>query len=107
MILTRFVAAAALILAAAVGAALSQSPSQPPSQTPQTLPPLPVKEKGFPRALAPVVEAEHAFAQHAIDHGMKPAFLSFAAPDGVIVNRRGPVNAIETWSQRDPAPTGL
>lgn len=71
------------------------------------LPPLPVKEKRFPRALAPVVEAEHAFAQRSIDEGMKPAFLAYAAPDGVIVNRRGPVNAIETWSKRDPAPTGL
>src|SRR5207253_9943909 len=56
---------------------------------------------------APVVEAEHAFAQHSIDHGMKPAFLAYAAPDGVIVNRQGFVNAIETWSKRDPAPAGL
>lgn len=71
------------------------------------LPPLPVNEKGFPRALAPVVEAEHAFAQHSIDHGMKPAFLAYAAPEGVIINRTGPVNAVETWSRRDPAPTGL
>jgi ketosteroid isomerase-like protein len=38
---------------------------------------------------------------------MKPAFLGYAAPDGVIVERRGLVNAIETWSQRNPAPTGL
>ncbi len=74
---------------------------------PTQLPPLPVKEKRFPAALAPVVEAEHAFAQHSIDHGMKPAFLAYAAPDGVVVNRNGPVNAIETWSKRDPAPTGL
>jgi ketosteroid isomerase-like protein len=77
------------------------------TRTPTQLPPLPVKEKRFPGALAPVVEAEHAFAQHSIDHGMKPAFLAFAAPNGIIVNRRGPVNAIETWSKRDPAPTGL
>ena len=76
-------------------------------RAPTQLPPLPVKEKRFPHALAPVVEAEHAFAQHSIDHGMKPAFLAFAAPDGIIVNRRGPVNAIETWRQREPAPTGL
>jgi ketosteroid isomerase-like protein len=76
-------------------------------RTPTQLPLLPVKEKRFPRALAPVVEAEHAFAQRSIDKGMKPAFLAFAAPDGVVVNRRGPVNAIETWSQREPAPTGL
>jgi ketosteroid isomerase-like protein len=77
------------------------------TRTPTQLPPLPVREKRFPRVLAPVVEAEHAFAQRSIDNGMKPAFLAFAAPDGVVVNRRGPVNAIETWSQREPAPTGL
>ncbi|MDT5271055.1 MAG: hypothetical protein QOH49_3241 [Acidobacteriota bacterium] len=77
------------------------------TRTPTQLPPLPVEEKRFPRALVPVVEAENAFAQHSIDHGMKPAFLAFAAPDGVIVNRQGPVNAIETWSKRDPAPAGL
>ncbi|MDT7690062.1 MAG: hypothetical protein QOE46_2821 [Acidobacteriota bacterium] len=70
------------------------------------LPPLPVKDANFPARLAPVVEAEHAFAQYSIDHGMKDAFLNFAAPDGVIF-RRGPVNAIETWTRRNPAPTGL
>src|SRR5689334_9925186 len=70
------------------------------------LPRLPVKEKGFPTRLAPVVEAEHAFAQYSIDHGMKDAFLGFAAPDGVIF-RRGPVNAIERWKSLNPAPTGL
>src|SRR5215203_3079017 len=108
MKLKRFMPAvvAAFTLAAVCGTALSQSSPQSP-QTSQRLPPLPVKEKGFPRALAPVVEAEHAFAQHSIDQGMKPAFLAYAAPEGVIVNRQGPVNAIETWSKRDPAPTGL
>ena len=95
---------AALLLACAYGAGGSAAQTR---RAPTQLPPLPVGAKNFPRALAPVVEAEHAFAQHSIDHGMKPAFLSFAAPDGVIVNRRGPVNAIETWSQRDPAPAGL
>jgi ketosteroid isomerase-like protein len=104
----RFVPAivAAFTLAAVCGAVRSQS-SPPPPQATQMLPPLPVKEKGFPRALAPVVEAEHAFAQHSIDQGMKPAFLRYAASDGVIVNRNGPVNAIETWAQRNPAPEGL
>jgi ketosteroid isomerase-like protein len=97
-------AVAALILAASGGAVRSQSASQSPRKS---LPPPPVKEKGFPRALAPVVEAEHAFAQYSIDHGMKDAFLRFAAPDGVIVGRGGPVNAIETWAQRNPAPAGL
>ncbi|HEX8189537.1 MAG TPA: nuclear transport factor 2 family protein [Pyrinomonadaceae bacterium] len=76
-------------------------------RAPTRLPPLPVGGKALPAALAPVVGAEHAFAQRSIDEGMKPAFLAFAAPDGVIVNRRGPVNAIETWKQRDPAPAGL
>ena len=77
-----------------------------PQRTPTQLPPLPVKEKNFPRLLAPVVEAEHAFAQYSIEHGMKDAFLRFAAPDGVIV-RREPVNAIQTWAQVSPAPTAL
>lgn len=76
-------------------------------RAPTELPPLPVGEKSFPAALAPVVKAEHDFAQLSIDQGMKPAFLAYAAPDGVIFNRRGPVNAIESWSQREPAPTGL
>jgi ketosteroid isomerase-like protein len=107
-ILTRFVPAAvvAFVIAAVCGAALSQSPPQS-SQPQRRLPPLPVKEKDFPRALAPVVEAEHAFAQHSIDLGMKAAFLRFAAPDGVIAGRGGLVNAVEAWSQRNPAPEGL
>jgi ketosteroid isomerase-like protein len=74
---------------------------------PTQLPPLPSKEKSFPAALAPVVEAEHAFARQSIDRGMKPAFLAYAAPEGVIINQNGPVNAVESWSKRDPAPTGL
>ena len=89
------------------GALTSRGSSAQSKRAPTQLPPLPVKEKGFPATLAPVVEAEHAFAQHSIDHGMKPAFLSYAAPEGVIVNRQGPVNAIESWSKRDPAPAGL
>lgn len=80
------------------------------TQTPQspwlTLPTPPVKEKGFPARLAPVVETEHAFAQYSIDHGMKDAFINFAAPDGVLF-RRGPVNAIELWKSRNTAPTAL
>lgn len=70
------------------------------------LPPLSTGDKNFPKALVPVVEAEHAFALHSIEHGMKEAFLSFAAPDGLIV-RRSPVNAIEAWTKTTPAPTGL
>jgi ketosteroid isomerase-like protein len=95
---------AALALACAFTGA---GPSAQTGRAPTQLPPLPLNEKGFPRALAPVVGAEHAFAQHAIDHGMKPAFLAYAAPDGVIFRRTGPVNAIEAWAQRNPAPTGL
>jgi ketosteroid isomerase-like protein len=98
--LAALIAALALALCATRGAAqTSQSPWM-------TLPTLPVKENGFPARLAPVVEAEHAFAQYSIDHGMKDAFLNFAAPGGVIF-RRGPVNAIEVWESRNPAPAGL
>lgn len=99
--------AAALIFASAYGAGFAgsaQTPARPAQQKP---PPLPVGEKNFPRSLAPVVEAEHAFAQLSIAQGMKPAFLRYAAPDGVIFERDGPAGAIETWAQRNPAPTGL
>lgn len=95
----------AVLLAAC--ALIGRGASAQSKRTPTQLPPLPVKEKRFPAALAPVVEAEHAFAQRSIDEGMKPAFLAYAAPEGIIVNRQGPVNAIETWSKRDPAPEGL
>jgi ketosteroid isomerase-like protein len=70
------------------------------------LPPLPVNDRDFPKSLAPVVEAEHAFAMYSIEHGMKDAFLSYAAPNGIVIRRR-PVNAIEVWMQTNPAPTGL
>jgi hypothetical protein len=94
-------------LAFASGAVGSASQTSQTSQSPwMILPTLPVREKGFPARLAPVVETEHAFAQYSIDHGMKDAFLNFAAPDGVIF-RRGPANAIEVWTRRNPAPTGL
>lgn len=92
-----------LTLASAGGAARTSRTSQSPWMI---LPTLPVKEKGFPARLAPVVEAEHAFAQYSIDHGAKDAFINFAAPDGVLF-RRGPVNAIEIWKNRNPAPTWL
>lgn len=69
------------------------------------LPPSPVNDKNFPNALAPVVEAEYAFAGHSIAHGMKDAFIRFAAPDGIII-RRAAVNAIEVWTKTNPAPTG-
>ena len=89
------VVAFALLLAALLAASASAQ-----------LPPLPTSDKNFPSSLAPVVEAEHAFAAYSIEHGMKDAFLYFAAPDGVVF-RRGPVNAIEVWTQTNPAPTGL
>src|SRR5438270_10753986 len=85
----------ALLLAALLAASASAQ-----------LPPLPTSDKNFPSPLVPVVEAEHAFATYSIEHGMKDAFLHFAAPDGVVF-RRGPVNAIEVWTQTNPAPTGL
>lgn len=96
--------AAVLLFACALS---GRGPSAQSKRPPTRLPPLPVKGKRLPAALAPVVEAERAFAQLSIDRGMKPAFLAYAAPEGVIVNRGGPVNAIETWSKRDPAPAGL
>src|SRR5918997_457797 len=95
---------AVLLVACALNSRGSSAQSK---RKPTQLPPLPVKEKRVPAALAPVVEAEHAFAQLSIDRGMRPAFLAYAAPDGVIFNRSGPVNAIESWSKREPAPTGL
>ncbi|MFL6334748.1 MAG: DUF4440 domain-containing protein [Pyrinomonadaceae bacterium] len=104
MIKVLLVAVAVLLFACAWGGRGSSAQT---GRAPTQLPPLPVGEAGFPRSLAPVVEAEHAFAQHSIDHGMKPAFLAYAAPDGVMVNRQGLVNAVETWSKRDPAPAGL
>lgn len=78
----------------------------PAAGAPAQLPPLPTGDKDFPKALAPLVEAEHAFALYSIEHGMKEAFLHFAAPDGLVI-RRAPVNAIEVWTRTNPAPTGL
>jgi ketosteroid isomerase-like protein len=104
-IITAFAAALLITTTYGTGGVASrQTPQRPPHQT---LPPLPVGEKNFPRALAPVVEAEHAFARLSIERGMKPAFLRYSAPDGVIIYGNGPVNAIESWARRDPAPAGL
>jgi ketosteroid isomerase-like protein len=93
-------AATALVLASALARPCSAQTS------PSQLPPLPLDDRDFPKSLAPVVGAEHSFAQYSIEHGMKDAFLRFAAPDGVVF-RRGPVNAIEAWTQTNPAPAGL
>jgi ketosteroid isomerase-like protein len=95
----------AIVLSFLLASAFAQGVAAQSSPT-TSLPPLPVNEKEFPKSLAPVVGAEHAFAQYSIEHGMKEAFLHFAAPDGIII-RRAPVNAIEVWQQTNPAPTGL
>jgi ketosteroid isomerase-like protein len=94
-----------LLLASTYVAGVAGVAQSPPPH--QKLPPLDVGDKNFPRALAPVVEAEHAFARLSIAQGMKPAFLRYSAPDGVVFERSGPAGAIETWAQRNPAPTGL
>src|SRR5947209_2622659 len=91
----RFIVPTAFLLAVLLAASASAQ-----------LPPLPTGDKNFPKSLAPVVEAEHAFALYSIEHGMKEAFLRFAAPDGIIF-RRSPVNAVEAWTQTNPAPAGL
>jgi ketosteroid isomerase-like protein len=91
----RFIAPTAFLLAVLLAASAAAQ-----------LPPLPTGDKNFPKSLAPVVEAEHAFALYSIEHGMKEAFLHFAAPDGIIF-RRSPVNAVEAWMQTNPAPAGL
>jgi ketosteroid isomerase-like protein len=52
-----------------------------------------------------LVRAERDFARTASAKGMKEAFLTFAADDGIIF-RRTAVNARQTWSQAE-APTGL
>lgn len=103
---TTCVALAVLIATLAFALSATRGAAQSAQSPWMNLPALPVREKGFPARLTPVVEAEHAFAQFSIDHGMKDAFLGFAAPDGVVF-RRGPVNAIELWKSRNPAPTGL
>jgi hypothetical protein len=91
----RFITPVAFLLAALLAVSASAQ-----------MPPLPVNDRNFPHALIPVVEAEHIFALYCGAKGMKAAFLSFAAPDAVVF-RRGPVNAIEAWTQTNPAPTGL
>jgi ketosteroid isomerase-like protein len=70
------------------------------------LPPLDEREKNLPAGLLPMVRAEHAFARLSVAKGMKEAFLTFAADDGILF-RDAPVNAKELWRQRNPAPTGL
>ena len=85
-------AGAVFVLLAILGAAVAQAP--------------PPDAGGLPRRLAPMVQAELAFAAAARAKGMKEAFIEFAAPDGLLF-RRGAVNARELWMRTDPAPTGL
>ncbi|MCA1633815.1 MAG: nuclear transport factor 2 family protein [Acidobacteria bacterium] len=56
--------------------------------------------------LRALVETERAFSRASTEKGMKGAFLSFAADDGLLF-RRTAVNAKELWRQTTPAPTGL
>lgn len=85
--------AVAVLLLAILGAAGAQVP---PAADTEVL----------PRRLAPMVQAELAFAAAARAKGMKDAFIEFAAPDGLLF-RRGAVNARELWRRTDPAPSGL
>lgn len=84
--------AALIISLAALGAAVAQSPL--------------TNLKAVPKALAPVVETELAFAAAARAHGIKDSFIEYAAEDGLVF-RRTAVNAREFWRKATPAPTGL
>lgn len=64
------------------------------------------QEQGMPGELRALVETERAFSRMSEAKGMKEAFLSFAADDGVLF-RRVVVNAKELWRKANPAPTGL
>lgn len=63
-------------------------------------------ERGMSADLRALVEAERAFSRLSEAKGMKEAFISFAADDGVLF-RRTVVNAKELWRNANPAPTGL
>lgn len=64
------------------------------------------RKQGMSTELRSLVETERAFARASEAKGMKEAFLSFAADDGLLF-RRTVVNAKELWRKTDPAPTGL
>ena len=64
------------------------------------------QENGMPDELRALVETERAVSRMSEAKGMKEAFLSFAADDGVLF-RRSVVNAKEQWRKANPAPTGL
>jgi ketosteroid isomerase-like protein len=63
-------------------------------------------ERGASAEMRLLVQTERAFARASAQKGMKEAFLSFAADDGVLF-RRTVVNAKELWRGTTPAPTGL
>lgn len=84
--------AAFVISLAALGAAAGQSPL--------------TNLKSVPKALAPVVETELAFAAAARARGIRDSFIEYAAEDGLLF-RRTAVNAREFWRKATPAPTGL
>jgi ketosteroid isomerase-like protein len=46
-----------------------------------------------------LVAAERAFSAHCVEHGMKEAFTSYLADDGILF-RPGPVNGQQMWSRR-------
>jgi ketosteroid isomerase-like protein len=46
-----------------------------------------------------LVAAERAFAAHSVKHGMRDAFLTFLADDGILF-RPGPVNGRSLWEPR-------
>ena len=56
--------------------------------------------------LRSLVETERAFSRTSAEKGMKDAFITFAAADGLIF-RGVPVNARQFWRNTDPAPKGL
>lgn len=55
-------------------------------------------------ALDSLTAAERAFSAHSVEHGMKSAFTTFLADDGLLF-RPGPVNGQQVWSRR-PDPKG-
>ncbi|UCF21144.1 MAG: DUF4440 domain-containing protein [Gemmatimonadota bacterium] len=60
---------------------------------------------GYEAFLSSLIEAEHAFAQAAADRGVRDAFQSFLADDGILFRPRA-TNAQE-WLRQQPATPGL
>jgi ketosteroid isomerase-like protein len=51
----------------------------------------------FSQNPTPVIEAEKAFAKHAIDHSTKQAFLKYMDSNAVVFNRGVISNGIQSW----------